>query len=273
MNPSRLPESLSHHGPLAGIGVLITRPVLQSATFAQRLSVLGGTPFIFPALVIAPPADPRPLARTLRRLFEFDFALFVSANAVDAVIAQQVQWPSDLIAIAVGPTTADALISGGIANVIAPAERYDSEGVLALDVLQDVRGKRIVFFRGEDPAGGTGRELMRTTLESRGAIVEAVSCYQRRRPTIDAAGTLTAWRDGNIDAVVATSAEVVDNFLALIGDPGRSLLMQTPLFVPHPRIAAHARTRGLDNVVTTEATDAGLLAGLLQHFSKPQDNS
>ena len=41
-----------------------------------------------------------------------------------------------------------------------------------------------------------------------------------------------------------------------------------PLFVPHPRIAAHAAARGLTKVMTTDATDAGLLAGLLRHFSK-----
>lgn len=257
--------------PLAGIGVLITRPARQSATFAQRLATLGGIPFILPALVIAPPADEASLQSALRRLFEFDFALFVSANAVDAVVACAPDWPEDLVAIGVGPATADALISAGIDNVLTPIERYDSEGVLALPILQQVGGKRIVLFRGEGAQGETGRELMRITLETRGAIVEAVACYRRMRPTIDASAVLDSWRQGSIHAVVATSAEVLDNFIDLIGAAGKPLLASTPLFVPHPRIAARALSSGLTNVVTTQATDAGLLAGLLQHFANRQD--
>ena len=66
--------------------------------------------------------------------------------------------------------------------------------------------------------------------------------------------------------MVATSAEVLDNFLDLIGADGRPLVAPTPLFVPHPRIGEHARRKGLARVVVTAATDAGIIAGLLAHF-------
>ena len=251
--------------PLAGIGILITRPVRQSATFAERLAVLGGEPFMLPSMIISPPADKGPFDEMLRRLGEFDFAFFVSANAAEAVIVREPKWPSSLVALAVGPTTADALISGGIADVVTPSDRHDSEGVLALPALEHVSGRRIVIFRGESDSSD-GRDLFRTTISSRGAIVESVACYRRDKPSIDPSPVLDAWRTGRIDGVVATSSEVLDNFLELIGDRGRTLLIGTPLFVPHPRIAAHAREIGLTNVVVTEPTDSGLLAGLLQYF-------
>ena len=251
--------------PLAGIGILITRPVRQSATFAERLVVLGGEPLMLPSMVISPPADAGPFDEMLRRLGEFDFAFFVSANAAEAVIVREPEWPSSLVALAVGPTTADALISGGITNVVTPSDRHDSEGVLALPTLERVSGRRIVIFRGESSTSD-GRDHFRTTISSRGAIVESVACYRRDKPSIDPSPVLDAWRDGRIDGVVATSNEVLDNFLELIGDRGRMLLIETPLFVPHPRIGAHAREIGLANVVVTEPTDAGLLAGLIQYF-------
>lgn len=255
-------------GPLAGIGVVITRPVRQAATFAERLAVLGGEPIICPAMIIAPAANDAGFQDVLRRLGEFDYALFVSANAAEAVIALHPAWPAALTAIAVGPTTADALISGGIANVLTPPLHFDSEGVLALPALQHVEGRRFVLFRGAGAGGETGRETMRETLEARGAFVLPIVCYRRMRPTTGAAALLDAWRAGKVDAVVVTSTEVLDNFLDMVGDAGRALLTDTPLFVPHPRIAAHAALRGLKKVVTTDATDAGLLAGLLGHFSK-----
>lgn len=255
-------------GPLAGIGVVITRPAKQAAVLAQGIAALGGEPIICPAMFIAPPLDAAPLLDALRRLAEFDYVLFVSANAAEAVLARQPAWPATLTAIAVGPTTAGALSAGGIAPVLTPPTRYDSEGVLELPALQQVEGRRFVLFRGEGASGETGRETMRETLEARGASVLPVKCYRRMRPTTIAVTLLNAWRGGNVDAVVATSTEVLDNFLDMIGDAGRALLLNTPLFVPHPRIAAHATARGLTKVVTTDATDAGLLTGLRRHFSK-----
>ena len=260
--------SASLNTPLAGIRVVITRPGKQAAIFAQRLAIIGGEPIVCPAMVIAPPANPAPFREVLARLADFDFAFFVSANAAEAVLTQEFEWPATLTAIAVGPTTADSLILGGIADVLSPPARFDSEGVLALPALQDVQGKRIVIFRGESDDGGKGRALIKNALAARGAIVEAVSCYRRQRPTFNADGLLAHWQGGGVDAVIATSAEVLDNFLALIGDAGRGLLAATPLFVPHERIAAHARNKGLTKIVTTAATDAGIIAGLLNHFQR-----
>src|SRR4051794_455096 len=96
-------QSMSHSGPLAGIGVVITRPPRQAAAFAQRLALLGGEPILGPAMWIAPPLDYRPVVAALANLGEFDYALFVSANAAEAIIAREPRWPSGLIAIAVGP--------------------------------------------------------------------------------------------------------------------------------------------------------------------------
>jgi uroporphyrinogen-III synthase len=267
-DPVMAAPAVSNVGPLAGIRIVVTRPSRQAAIFAQRLAILGAQPIICPAMVIAPPADADALDRALQRLDLFDFALFVSANAVDAVLQHAPQWPTALPAVAVGPTTADALIMGGVANVLVPPARFDSEGVLELPALQQVAGRRIAIFRGEGSDGTTGRELMRTTLTGRGAEVESVICYRRERPTFDVSGLIEMWRAGRVDAVVATSAEVLDNFRALIGDEGRALLEKTTLFVPHERIAAHAKAHNLGEVISTEPTDAGVLAGLLRHFRK-----
>ena len=46
----------------------------------------------------------------------------------------------------------------------------------------------------------------------------------------------------------------------------RRLLQRIPAFVPHPRIAAHARELGF-HAVATDGADAGLIAGLLEWFA------
>ena len=151
-------------GPLAGLGILITRPARQAGGFAQKVAVLGGTPVIFPAIVILPPSDPAPLARAHAGLPEYNFAIFISANAVEYGAPDPGKWPAALVAFAPGPGTAEALAAVGIGGALIPATTFDSEGLLALPELASVHGKRVLIFRGDG-----GREHLGETLRARGA--------------------------------------------------------------------------------------------------------
>jgi uroporphyrinogen-III synthase len=245
-------------GPLAGIGVAVTRPVRQAAAFAQQLATLGASPIVWPAIVILPPEDPAPLAHAHATLERYDLAFFVSANAAEYGAPAAGRWPSRLRAYAPGPGTAAALVGVGIPDVRIPASSYDSEGLLALPELARIEGKRAILFRGQG-----GRELLARTLESRGATVDAVSCYRRAAPSGDARGLLEALATHRTAALTLTSAEGADNLVRAAGDAGRATLMRIPAFVPHPRIAEHARALGLDARLTAGG-DAGLIAGLLE---------
>jgi uroporphyrinogen-III synthase len=248
-------------GPLAGVGVVVTRPVRQAAGLVRRLTALGAVPLVWPAIVILPPADRAPLARVQANLATYDIAVFVSANAVEYGVGDPARWPASLTTFAPGPGTAEALAAVGVGNVHIPVESYDSEGLLALPALQQLAGRRVIVFRGEG-----GRERLGDTLRARGADIDYVACYRRAAPASGAEGLLAALREGRVSAVTLTSSEGLDNLLAALSDEGRAAVAALPLFVPHPRIAAHARTRGLGAVVTP-GSDAGLIAGLLEWFA------
>jgi len=245
-------------GPLAGRGILITRPARQAGGFAQKVAVLGGTPVIFPAIVILPPCDPAPLARAHAALPEYDFAIFISANAVEYGAPDPRKWPARLVAFAPGPGTAEALAAVGIGGALIPATTFDSGGLLALPELSDAHGKRVLIFRGDG-----GREHLGETLRARGAAVDYVACYRRAQPESGAAGLAEAFREGRVHAVTITSSEGLDNLWALADEATRTRWRACPTFVPHPRIAAHARDLGLA-VSETAGGDAGLIAGLLE---------
>jgi uroporphyrinogen-III synthase len=49
----------------------------------------------------------------------------------------------------------------------------------------------------------------------------------------------------------------------MLDDSARKRLADVPLFVPHERIAAAARSLGWHHVVPTAGGDEGLLAGLI----------
>jgi uroporphyrinogen-III synthase len=255
-NPYPLDPPATAPGPLAGRGILVTRPARQAGGLAAKLSALGATPIVFPALVILPPEDRRDLDRAHARLAGYDFAFFVSANAVEYG-APAAHWPGSVIVFAPGPGTAEALAAIGIGEVRVPTESYDSEGLLALPELQSVAGRRAIVFRG---AGG--RDHLAETLRERGAKVDQVACYRRAAPASGAEGLLEALREGRVHALTITSSEALDNLLHVLGPEGRHRVATLPLFVPHARIAQRATERGLA-ARTTEGGDAGLIAGLL----------
>ncbi len=249
-------------GRLDGRGVLITRPARQAAGLAAQVAAIGGTPVIFPAIVILPPDDRTALDRAQREIARYDFAVFVSANAVEFGVGDPAAWPPYLVALAPGPGTAAALAAVGVHNVRQPTTTMDSEGLLALPEIEAVSGKRIVIFRG-----GSGRELLRDTLIARGAVVDVVDCYRRARPESGAAGLEQALHAGHVDAVTLTSSEGLDNLWALLGHAARTQMAALPTFVPHQRIAARAGQVGIARVIVTPPADAGLLAALLEYFT------
>jgi uroporphyrinogen-III synthase len=249
-------------GPLAGVGVIVTRPPRQSERFAQRLATLGARPIVWPAIVILPPQDTAALARAHARLHEFDLAIFVSANAVEYGAPDPKRWPEGLTILAPGTGTGEALLAVGLPGTRIPTTSNDSEGLLALPELIDVAGKRVVIFRGED-----GRALLGETLRERGATVEYVACYRRAAPASGAQGLASLIEGGSANALTLTSAEGMRNLLAALPPRARERLARMPAFAQHPRIVADARTAGLDCHLSAPG-DGGLLTALLEWFAR-----
>jgi len=245
--------------PLAGRTVLVTRPAHQAAALARMIGAAGGTAFEFPALEIeAVPLDE--LTGALAQVATADIVIFISPNAAQFGMAAIHTLPAAIQIFAVGPGTTRALQAHGLGNIITP-DGQDSEALLALSQLQQVAGKRVVIVRGVG-----GRALLADTLAARGAQVHFMECYRRVRPHADAAPLLARWQAGGIDAVTVTSAETLENLAALLGGAGRPLLLHTPLFAPHEKIADAARRFGIAHVVATPGGDAGLVEGLVNWF-------
>ncbi len=248
--------------PLAGLKIVITRPRDQAMQLAQRIEQAGGIPMLFPLLDIAAVQDTKTLHEQISRLAQFALAIFISPNAVNygiAAIRAVGDIPPELIIATVGQGSAKALRELGIANVIAPTERFDSEGLLALPELQNVNGRRVMIFRGDG-----GRELLGDTLKARGATVEYAACYQRSKPQQDA-GMLLATRP---DAITVTSSEALGYLWNMLDDKAKGVLRDTPIFLPHARIAELAREQGWLQVQLTASGDDGLLSALVTWADK-----
>ena len=250
---------------LEGRSVVVTRPERQAGALASLIAAAGGRALLYPAIEIQPVAGDA-LGRTIAGLDSFDWALFISRNAVEQGLAQvraRRAWPIGLAVAAVGAGSRRALESEGLAGVLAPEGPADSEALLDLAPLKAVAGKRIVVFRGEG-----GRETLASTLRERGAIVEYAECYRRVRPAASLQPLVGEWRRGEVHAVTVSSGEGLANFAALLGEAGRGLLGGTPLFVPHERVAQEARGMGIASVRVGGTADEEMLAALVAYFGR-----
>lgn len=257
--------------PLVGRHVVVTRPEAQAQGLVRAIAAEGGCPVLFPVLAIGDVADPAPLLALAERLEDYDFAVFVSANAIEKalpLILAHRAWPHKLRVAVMGKSSERAVARFGIRDAISPQERFDSEGLLALEPFQDVAGKKVIVFRGD-----AGRELLGDTLQQRGASVEYVSCYRRTRPDATPEPLMELWRRGEMDAVTLSSSEGLRNLWDMLDAAGQAHLAHTPAFVPHQRIAQEAERLGLTRIIPTGAGDEGLMAGLHEFFERSMEAS
>lgn len=246
--------------PLAGLGILVTRPAHQAEHLSNLIRQAGGAPILFPALEIVDIPDLQPLQDLIARLDQFDLAIFISPNAVNKamnLIRAQRKLPTHLQIAAIGKGSAKVLAQFEVGVVISPKQGFDSEALLALPELNAVTDKRIVIFRGDG-----GREILGDLLVQRGAQVEYAECYRRIKPQVDNGKLLYLWARNELNAITVTSSEVLRNLYDLVGKLGQQWLKKTPVFVPHERIAEAARELGLQQVYVTDVGDEGMVAGI-----------
>lgn len=251
-------------------GVLVTRPADQSTQLCRLLETSGCTPLVLPTLAIESLDIAEPTA-ALRAALPCDLAIFISANAVRhalPVLAAAGGLPAQCRVAAVGAASAAALRAASFRDVLVPATRFDSEGLLALPELGAVAGRHVVIFRGEE-----GRRLLAQTLVARGAQVHEVVCY-RRRTAVDQAPQLAAWlATGAIAVLTATSRAGYDALLELAGPQAAAALADLPFAVLAPALAEHARARGHRGPIATAelATDAALAAAVQRLIASPRN--
>jgi len=246
-------------GPLADVGVLVTRPAQQATGLIAAIEAAGGKAIVFPVIDIVS-RSPQDIETDLAALADPDIVIYVSSNAVEHGLA----WTSTGAVAAVGPATAAAIEAAARIVDIRPANGYDSESLLAEPELNDVDGKIVRIVRGN-----SGRELLADTLRTRGATVDYLAVYDRQMPSYDDAdiAALAAhWQSGDIDVTTIMSVESLQNLIALVPDSCRRLLTETPLVTPAARVLKEAQESlpgcpvslaagpGADEMVSTIAT-------------------
>ena len=252
---------------LTGIGIAITRPIDQAKKLSALITEAGGTPILFPLIEITPLADYSQFEAVISDIKDYDWAIFISSNAVQngmpylikTGIAKEAIFGSLKFA-AIGPVTASELQSFGVKDVLIPKVRFDSESLLALPEMTNVFNKKILIVRGVG-----GRDVLAETLKARGAEVIFAECYQRINPQTDCDLLTQLYAEKKLHGIVVTSSEAMRYLLDLAGSS--DWLKNVTLFVNHARIAELPLQMGLNLVVADAPGDEAMMKKLLIKLS------
>lgn len=231
---------------LQGLRVLNTRPLEQGKRLSQVITQAGGVALECPALTIVP-TEPTWLG-SLPDLQQVKQAIFISVNAAEFAFKQfhqaKLLWPDSIQVIAVGQATASVLTKYGLqANF---PEIADSEHLLTMEILQSLKNKLILLFKGEG-----GRTLIAETLIARGANLVVLEVYRRLQPSLNTQELCSLWQNDAVDIILFTSQQAMQNIFAMFGEVARSWLCTKPCLVISERLAKEAAQLGMQTILVS----------------------
>jgi len=241
--------------------VTVTRTGKSGLQLTQQLQQKGFHAWFNPTLKIV-------AEELLLPIEDFQQVIFVSPNAVKySVVNNQMLvdvLPEQLIAV--GPGTADSLYQAGFKEVVIPRE-YNSEGLLQLSELQQVKGQHLLIVKGKG-----GRSLLVEKLTERGAICHKLEVYRRVTSKLDQ----TSWqafiapeKDLEAQTKIVTIGSV-DAMKALNFNLGADFdYNQLTLVVASNRIADSAYKNGYQKILVADsASNDAMLAAIVGMVEK-----
>jgi uroporphyrinogen-III synthase len=207
--------------------------ILETRTgehLGELIARRGGTPLLAPALEEVPDVDPRAVAALLAqwRVEPFTVAIFQTGvgtralfQATDAtgLTVELLQLLEGSTVVVRGPKPVGELNARKVRIDLRAASPFTTETVLAAMSALPMRDARVLVQRY-----GAANQLLRDTLQGRGARIEEIATYRWALPadTKPLGRLLDALASAGLDAVVFTSAVQIHNLWAFAQTTGRA---------------------------------------------------
>lgn len=244
--------------PLSGWTLVSLRPryrhgAVRRAAAAQGAQVLA----ISPHALLAVDAG-----TTLKSALRCPIRIASSPAAVTFAAAQadlQGDW------LAIGTATAKALRRAGVAQVQI-AEPQNADGLLALPVLSECRGKQIGLITAPD-----GRGVLERQLPARGAQLHVAHVYQRQSLPLPESAHRSLRGLGPETAVLVSSRAAFAEFWRQLDRAERDKISRTLCIASSPRLLDYLQTLGLRQIVLAAGTQPNeMLLALREAIATPE---
>ena len=267
--------------PLSGKRVMITRPRHQAREMADLIADLGGEPWEFPTIEIAPPSDFSPMDRAITSIEKYSWLVFTSANGVsaffdrmryvmttgrDACATRDIRSLKGLSICAIGPKT-KAELERRCLMVDCIPENYTSRDLVDALKQRIGAGDRVLIPRAESAPDAF------SSLRNMGFDIDEVPAYR----TVQGSGNVQIarelFRERKIHILTFTSSSTVANFVDMMAaDDLGELLEGVTVACMGPVTAKTARDIGMPvHVMASEYTVEGMMAGILKYISDERD--
>ena len=208
---------------LDGFGVVVTRFETREGPLSTLLVNKGATIYHWPTFSIEPPEDPDSISESLSGLAGYNWIVFASPRAVEAVAAIIQPHLTEVSAgpriAAIGKSTARALEENGWPVHFIP-QKYTGEALVKeFGERGWARDAKILF-----PAGSITRETIPEGLRQLGASLDQITVYINRPAALDPQLCLRQIENGAIDVVTFASPSAVESLQLSLQERGFSLL-------------------------------------------------
>lgn len=247
--------------------VLITRPRKDASEFAQALEEIGAEAVFLPTISIHPPKDHSALDRAISCLQVYDWLVFTSVNAVDAVLNRMAslgieRFPGNLRIASIGPKTAARLLEGGFSPHFVPQE-YVAEAILP--GLGDINDRWVLL-----PLADIAQRRLAEAIQTANGIAHVVTAYHTIPAEPDPAG-MAAIKSG-VDVITFTSGSTARNFVLIVKmadlDPFK-LPNKPRIACIGPKTAQVAQELGFTvDILARTYTAEGLVQAIAAHIQK-----
>lgn len=235
--------------------VLVTRTGAAGRQLVARLQSDGWAAVDACPLVLKGPANPDQLRDAFKRLLPCDRLVFTSSAGVRRSVEL---FGADTLSacpiIVPGPGTREVARGLGLSQVACPAVTGNSESMLALPLLNEVKGLRVIIL-----AAAGGRQLLANTLSARGARVDCLHVYRRiKRPLPES--TLKALTGSAAPVCLLASAAALHGLKEQLDPEQWRRVISGIMIAPSPRVAELADKSGSAQVeLASGANDADML--------------
>lgn len=199
---------------LAGISVLVTRTLEQSAGLVEDLTSMGAEVIVIPAVSISPLPEPEGFSSAIAKADSYDFLVFTSVNGVaytQRLLNMEGVKPRELPpALCVGEKTANAWEEAG-GKVAAYPEQYTAEALLET-LGDDLEGRSFLILRPEVVKTQLGQAM-----RGLGAFVEEVVIYRTAPSEAGAEALKELLLEGKPDSIFFASPSAIDGILTMAG--------------------------------------------------------
>ncbi|MDB5335683.1 MAG: nasF [Planctomycetaceae bacterium] len=243
----RLRDSLQwfEQRALFGLRIGITRAEGQAFEVIDRVVELGGDPVLLPTIAILPPEDWNEVDACLRRLDDYEWVVFTSANGVRQLLDRLWSEGGDARRLgraklaAIGSSTAAALEEFHLHADLVP-ESFRAEALA--DALKPmVVGKRVLWARAS-----RGRDVLPTELRAAGAILDELIVYQNVDVAALPEAVLTDIEQGRLHWIGLSSPSIARNLAEKLTPAARA------------RLGHEVKLASISPVTTAAALEVGL---------------